>query len=50
MLGDTTAVGAILDRFLHHADIIEITGRSYRLKDKARQNPKAACKEGKEAV
>ena len=26
----------ILDRFLHHADIIEITGRSYRLKDKAR--------------
>jgi len=25
---------AILDRFLHHADIIEITGRSYRLKAK----------------
>jgi hypothetical protein len=28
----------------------EITGRSYRLKDKARQRPKEACKEGKEAV
>ena len=26
---------AILDRFLHHADILSITGRSYRLKDRA---------------
>ena len=26
---------AILDRFLHHAEIINITGRSYRLKDRA---------------
>jgi hypothetical protein len=26
---------AILDRFLHHAEIITITGRSYRLKDRA---------------
>ena len=29
------AAGAILDRFLHHAQTIAITGRSYRLKDKA---------------
>jgi DNA replication protein DnaC len=50
LIGDVPAATAILDRFLHHADIIEITGRSYRLKDKARQNPKEACKEGKEAV
>ena len=28
---------AILDRFLHHAEIITITGRSYRLKDRAAQ-------------
>jgi transposase len=28
----------ILDRFLHHAEIITITGQSYRLKDKAVNN------------
>jgi len=28
-------VGAILNRFLHHAQTIAITGRSYRLKDHA---------------
>jgi hypothetical protein len=27
---------AILDRFLHHAEIIAITGRSYRLRNQAR--------------
>ena len=26
------------DRFLHHAEIITITGRSYRLKDRAKQD------------
>ena len=30
------AATAILDRFLHHAEIITITGRSYRLKDRAK--------------
>lgn len=25
----------ILDRFLHHAEVIQITGRSYRLLDRA---------------
>ena len=35
LLGDVPAATAILDRFLHHAEIITITGRSYRLKDKA---------------
>lgn len=50
LIGDVPAATAILDRFLHHADIIEITGRSYRLKDKARQNPKETCKEGMEGV
>jgi hypothetical protein len=29
------SAGAILDRFLHHAQTIAITGRSYRLKDHA---------------
>jgi len=40
LIGDTPAAGAILDRFLHHAEVIAIKGRSYRLKDKA-----AAAKE-----
>ncbi len=33
LLGDVPAAGAILDRFLHHAQVIAITGRSYRVKD-----------------
>jgi DNA replication protein DnaC len=32
LLGDVPAASAILDRFLHHAQTIAITGRSYRLK------------------
>jgi DNA replication protein DnaC len=35
LLGDVPSATAILDRFLHHAEIITITGRSYRLKDRA---------------
>ena len=30
---DTTIASAILDRVLHHAHVVSITGRSYRLKD-----------------
>jgi DNA replication protein DnaC len=35
LLGDVPAATAILDRFLHHAEIVQITGKSYRLKDRA---------------
>ena len=35
LIGDVPAATAILDRFLHHAAIITIKGKSYRLKDKA---------------
>jgi len=35
LIGDVPSATAILDRFLHHAEIINITGRSYRLKDRA---------------
>jgi DNA replication protein DnaC len=35
LIGDVPAATAILDRFLHHADIINITGKSYRLKNRA---------------
>lgn len=34
LIGDVPAATAILDRFLHHAHIITIKGRSYRLKDR----------------
>ena len=37
LLGDVPSATAILDRFLHHAEILSITGRSYRLKDRAGQ-------------
>ena len=39
LLGDVPSATAILDRFLHHAEIISITGRSYRLKDRAGKDP-----------
>lgn len=32
LLGDVPSATAILDRFLHHAEIIAITGKSYRLR------------------
>lgn len=43
LVGDVPAATAILDRFLHHAEIVAITGKSYRLKDQA-------CKRAKENV
>jgi DNA replication protein DnaC len=36
LLSDVPAASAILDRLLHHAEIIPINGRSYRLQSKAR--------------
>ena len=36
LLGDVPAATAILDRFLHHAEIIQITGKSYRLHQQGR--------------
>jgi DNA replication protein DnaC len=39
LVGDVPAATAILDRFLHHAEIIQMTGRSYRLKDRAAKPP-----------
>jgi DNA replication protein DnaC len=34
LIGDVPSATAILDRFLQTADVIEITGKSYRLKDR----------------
>lgn len=40
LLNDVPAASAILDRLLHHADIIEISGRSYRLHQAAQKSGK----------
>ena len=34
LVADVPSATAILDRMLHHAEIINITGKSYRLKDR----------------
>lgn len=31
LIGDVPSATAILDRFLHHSDVMQITGRSYRM-------------------
>jgi DNA replication protein DnaC len=45
LLGDVPSATAILDRFLHHAEIVRITGKSYRL----RQQMRGAAEESNEA-
>jgi DNA replication protein DnaC len=39
LIGDVPAASAILDRFMHHAEIINITGKSYRLRNHPGQSP-----------
>jgi DNA replication protein DnaC len=36
LIGDVPSATAILDRFLHHAEVIPISGRSYRLRNQPR--------------
>ena len=38
LIGDVPSATAILDRFLHHAEIITITGSSYRLRNQPRSS------------
>jgi DNA replication protein DnaC len=40
LIGDVPSATAILDRFLHHAEIITITGKSYRLRNKTEKPAK----------
>ena len=49
LIGDVPSATAILDRFLHHAEIITITGRSYRLKDRATQESAGKTRPAKKA-
>lgn len=39
LLNDAAAATAILDRFLHHAEIVQMQGKSYRLRHGGRPNP-----------
>ena len=41
LIGDVPSATAILDRFLHHAEIIAMNGRSYRLRNRATGEPAA---------
>ncbi len=36
LLNDVPAASAILDRFLHHAEVVQFTGKSYRIDSAAR--------------
>jgi len=42
LLGDAPGASAILDRFLHHAELVQMTGRSYRLRHQATPNQDTA--------
>jgi DNA replication protein DnaC len=35
LIGDVPSATAILDRFLHHAELVQITGKSYRLRQQS---------------
>lgn len=35
LIGDVPSATAILDRFLHNAEVLTINGRSYRLRDRS---------------
>jgi DNA replication protein DnaC len=48
LIGDVPAATAILDRFLHHAEVITITGRSYRLKDRGKEKDPSREKKGEQ--
>ena len=48
LIGDVPSATAILDRFLHHAEMITITGRSYLLKDHPATEPLARSRQRKQ--
>ena len=43
LIGDLPAATAILDRFLHHAQILTITGKSYRLRNQTQKDESSAA-------
>ncbi|MCX5661463.1 MAG: IS21-like element helper ATPase IstB [Planctomycetota bacterium] len=49
LLGDVPSATAILDRFLHHAQIVTITGKSYRLREQAGRKNSAQADQPEQA-
>ena len=43
-LADPTLAAALLDRFLHHCHVLNISGESFRLKEKAGKKAKGKPK------
>ncbi len=41
LIGDVPSATAILDRFLHHAEVVQIAGKSYRLRHQAQKDKEA---------
>src|SRR5581483_11787147 len=50
LVGDVPSATAILDRFLHHAEVITITGRSYRLRNQAAAAKEPGANDSKPAM
>lgn len=48
LVGDVPAATAILDRFLHHAEVITIAGKSYRLRSRVGKEPDRKADETEE--
>jgi DNA replication protein DnaC len=46
LIGDVPSATAILDRFLHHAEVITITGKSYRLREQSSGKTAAKASSG----
>jgi len=46
LLGDDVLASAMLDRLLHHAEVITINGRSYRMRYHIENNPSITAKGG----
>jgi DNA replication protein DnaC len=50
LLGDVATATAILDRFLHHSEIITITGKSYRLRGRTSGSKPANAPPGSKKI
>lgn len=48
LLGDVPTASAILDRFLHHSEVITITGKSHRLRNRGESSKPAKAPPGSE--
>ena len=49
LIGDVPAATAILDRFLENANVVQITGQSYRLRGRASKSSKGGRRKSGDA-